>query len=179
MNKERVAAAQWLERARALRREGWALVDLCGVDLIGFGTDPRFEVVVQLLNGERRERLMVHVGAEGDPPSIPSVTAVWPTADFMEREAYDLFGIDFEGHPDLTRILLPDEWQGYPLRKDYGVGKVAIEFLPQPFLQIDAPGQSPDAAGAAREVDALGQSGGPVQRRGNPPGPDHRKGVRT
>jgi len=149
----RVAAAEWSERARALKEEGWWLEDLCGIDLLE--KEPRFEVVVQLLHLERKERVTVHVAAESEPPTVPSVVELWPTANFMEREAYDMFGIAFDGHPNLRRILMPEEWEGFPLRKDYGVGKVPIEFIPQPYLQVDAPGQNPDAEGAA--VDHLGQ----------------------
>ncbi len=151
-------AGEWSERARTLADDGWALMDLCGVDRLGLGGESRFEVVVQLLHAGRRERLALHVAAEGDPPTVPSVTAVWPTANFMEREAYDLLGIRFEGHPFLTRIMMPDEWEGHPLRKDYGVGKVPVDFLPQPFLQIDRPGQSPVPQEAGSEVDGLGQA---------------------
>ena len=151
-------ASEWFERARALADEGWELRDLAGVDTSGLkGFESRFEIVVQLLHAERKERATVHVVAEGDPPTIPSVAGIWPTTNFMEREAYDMFGIVFEGHPNLTRILMPDEWEGHPLRKEYGVGKVPVEFRPQPFLQIETPGQAPSSRDAQREVDRLGQ----------------------
>lgn len=153
-----LGADQWIARARAMKAEGWRALDLCGVDRLGLQHDrERFEIVVQLLNMERKERVVIHVAASGDPPTVPSVVEVWPTVDFMEREAFDLFGIRFEGHPNLTRILMPDEWEGHPLRKDYGVGKVPVEFVPQPFLQIDAPGQSTTSEAAGRRVDHLGQ----------------------
>jgi NADH:ubiquinone oxidoreductase subunit C len=118
----------------------------------------RFEVVAQFLHHERRERTSVHVLAAGDPPAVPSVAGLWPTADFMEREAFDLLGIVFEGHPNLKRIMLPDEWEGHPLRKDYGVGKIPIEFIPQPFLQFDSPHQQPSGPDSGAPVDRLGQA---------------------
>ena len=161
---ETLSGTDWLRRARALADEGWELMDLCGVDRLSLGGATRFEVVVQLLHTGRAERLSVHVTAEADPPTVPSVTPIWPTADFMEREAYDLLGIRFEGHPNLTRIMMPDEWEGHPLRKDYGVGKVPVDFIPQPFLQIDRPGQSPVAREAGSEVDRLGQAVDPLER---------------
>jgi NADH:ubiquinone oxidoreductase subunit C len=117
----------------------------------------RFEVVAQFLHHERRERTTVHVVADGDPPAVPSITELWPSADFMEREAFDLIGIVFHGHPNLKRIMLPDEWEGHPLRKDYGVGKIPVEFVPQPFLQFDSPHQQPNSAEAGVKVDRLGQ----------------------
>jgi NADH:ubiquinone oxidoreductase subunit C len=159
-----IPAAEWADKARAYKDEGWRLMSLCGLDAIGLGYDERFQIAVQLIHRERKERLMVRVLAPGDEPTLPSVTALWPTANFMEREAFDMFGIVFEGHPDLARILMPEEWEGHPLRKDYGVGKVAVEFIPQPFLQIDAPGQSTDSESAHRDVDGLGQSGAPERR---------------
>jgi NADH-quinone oxidoreductase subunit C len=153
-----IAGGEWTERARALADDGWLLVDLAGVDRVGLpGDGARFEVVVQLLNLSSRERQMLHVAAEGEPPTIPSVVQRWPGADFMEREAFDMFGIVFEGHPNLTRILMPDEWEGHPLRKDYGVGKVPVEFADQPFLQIDTPGQAPDGGESRVDLDRLGQ----------------------
>ena len=159
---ETLASERWVERARSLREEGWSLRALCGLDRLGLGGDQRFEIVVQLLHGGRKERQTLHVTAAGDPPTLPSVTEIWPTARAMEREAYDMFGIVFDGHPNLTRILMPDDWEGHPLRKDYGVGKVPIEFVPQPVLQIGGPTQGSEAGA---EVDRLGQAG-PPQRAG-------------
>ncbi len=101
-------------------------VDLCAVDYLS--RDPRFEVVVVLLDHDAGRRVRIRTGVPGGDPSIASITRVFPGANFYEREAFDLFGIDFEGHPDLTRILLPDDWEGHPLRKDYPVGSVPVQF---------------------------------------------------
>ncbi|MGH2700539.1 MAG: NADH-quinone oxidoreductase subunit C [Actinomycetota bacterium] len=162
MQVESLSSEQWLERARQLRAEGWLLRDLAGLDRLGLEDtgDPeatRFEIVCQLLKSDTGERASVRVRAAGDPPTVASVTPVWGGASFMEREAFDMYGIVFDGHPNLTRILMPDEWEGHPLRKDYGVGKIAIDFKPQPYLQVEGPGQSPDAESAKVEIDALGQ----------------------
>jgi len=95
------------------------LVDLCGVDL-GSGSDEevRFYVVYHLRNMENLNQLRVKVGLKlGE--KVPSVCGIWEGANWMEREAYDMFGIEFEGHPDLTRLYLPEEFPGHPLRKDY------------------------------------------------------------
>ena len=100
--------------------------DLCSVDYLR--REPRFEVVVVLLAHSLRRRLRIRVGVPATSPSIASITDVFAGANFYEREAYDLFGITFEGHPDLTRILLPDDWEGHPLRKDYAVGSVPVQF---------------------------------------------------
>jgi NADH-quinone oxidoreductase subunit C len=163
-------AANWLERAQELKDEGWLLTDLCGLDRLSLSGAHRFDVVIQLLQPEKRERRTLHVVPEGDPPTVPSAVPIWPTVDFMEREAFDMFGIVFDGHPNLTRILMPEDWEGFPLRKDYGVGKMAIEFVPQPYLQIDAPGQAPESEGARRRVDRLGQAGPPARHLGGAPG---------
>ncbi len=153
-----LSAKEWRDAAISLKQSGWGCVDLCGVDRVGLHNDAgRFEIVVQLLSESERARQTIHVIAEGDPPTVPSVVDVWPTVNFMEREAYDMFGIEFEGHPNMRRILMPDEWEGHPLRKDYGVGKVPLQFIPQPMLQIDAPGQAPDTQEAQADVDRLGQ----------------------
>lgn len=101
-------------------------IDLCGVDYLY--RDPRFEVVVNLLSLDPPRRIRILVGVPGDDPTAPSITGVFPGADFYERETFDLFGIEFEGHPDLTRILLPDDWVGFPLRKDAPVGSVPVQF---------------------------------------------------
>jgi NADH:ubiquinone oxidoreductase subunit C len=149
---------EWMGRAEELKKEGWQLASLCGLDRLHLGHDERFGIVVHLVHHERKERMRVHVAASGEPPALPSVTPLWAGANFMEREAFDLFGIHFDGHPNLTRILLPDEWEGHPLRKDYGVGKVAVDFIEQPFLQIQSPGQSSKGREALQELDELGQT---------------------
>lgn len=95
------------------------LSDITAVDR--FPIEPRFELNYHLLSLARRERLRLKVLLSGDDPRIESVTSVWPTANWHEREAFDLFGVRFEGHPDLRRILMPEDWEGYPLRKDYPV----------------------------------------------------------
>jgi NADH-quinone oxidoreductase subunit C len=82
--------------------------------------EKRFDVVLNLYSLAKNERLRVKARA-GDGDEVPSVAGVWPTANWLEREAFDMFGILFAGHPNLTRILLPDDWQGYPLRKDYDI----------------------------------------------------------
>jgi NADH-quinone oxidoreductase subunit C len=96
------------------------LTDLTAVDWPK--REKRFDVVWNLYSFAKNERLRLKVHA-GETESVPSVTGIWPVANWMEREAYDMFGIRFEGHPDLRRILLPDEWQGFPLRKDYDILK--------------------------------------------------------
>ncbi|MEA2452587.1 MAG: NADH-quinone oxidoreductase subunit [Actinomycetota bacterium] len=154
-----VPAGEWAATAERLKNEGWQLKDLTGLDRLRLTpNEPRFEVVVQLLHHEHKERQMIHVTVEGDPPTVPSVMALWPTANFMERETFDMFGVHFTDHPNLTRILMPDEWEGHPLRKDYGVGKVPVEFIPQPLIQIDSPGQSPKSGVSGSLLDRLGQA---------------------
>ena len=104
--------------------------DLCGVDYLR--RDPRFEVVLNLVSHSLVRRLRIRVGVPGSDPVVASVTDLFPGANFYERETFDLFGIVFEGHPDLTRILLPDDWEGHPLRKDYSVGSVPVRFKESP-----------------------------------------------
>ena len=84
-----------------------------------FPAEPRFALVYHLLSLKHRHRLQLKTWADGANPSVETATAVWPTANWHEREVFDLFGIRFEGHPELMRILLPADWEGHPLRKNY------------------------------------------------------------
>jgi NADH-quinone oxidoreductase subunit C len=86
-----------------------------------FPASPRFQLSYHILSHSYKERIRLRVMLEGESPSVASITPVWPSANFYEREVFDLFGIRFDGHPNLRRILMPDDWQGYPLRKDYPV----------------------------------------------------------
>jgi NADH-quinone oxidoreductase subunit C len=88
----------------------------------------RFELVYQLRNLETREQLRVRTFVDGDPPRIDSAWDIFPPANWDERETYDLFGIVFNEHPELTRILMPDDWVGHPLRRDYPVGGEPVDF---------------------------------------------------
>ena len=119
-----VAPALWKEVCTFLREDPQMsfdmFVDLCGVDYPE--RDPRFEVVLHLYSIARRHRIRVkaRVGdAEGEGAELDSITDVWPGANWFERETYDLMGVSFKGHPDLRRILMYPEFEGYPLRKDY------------------------------------------------------------
>ena len=94
------------------------LADLCGVDR-GVEEEPRFEVNYHLFSTTKHHRVRLKVVLGEDDIHVPTVSNVWRTADWHERETYDLFGVIFDGHPDLRRILLPDDWQGHALRKDF------------------------------------------------------------
>ena len=83
--------------------------------------EPRFELAYQLLSQQRKEFVRLKVTLSGDDAVVESITSVWPAANFFERELFDLFGIRFLGHPNLRRIMLPEDWEGHPLRKDYPV----------------------------------------------------------
>jgi NADH-quinone oxidoreductase subunit C len=82
---------------------------------------PRFDVVYHLTSPERSLRLRIRVHTDGSEPPIPSVSGVWPSANWLEREVFDMFGIQFSGHPELRRLIMPEDWEGHPLRKDYPV----------------------------------------------------------
>jgi NADH-quinone oxidoreductase subunit C len=126
---------------RALRDDGYVMcLDVTGVDYL---TNPhrelpagiapeRFEVVVTLISHVARERLRLRVQVPESDPVVPTLFEVHPGTEAMEREVFDMFGITFEGHPDLTRILMPEDWQGHPLRKDYAVGQIPVQFKAAP-----------------------------------------------
>ncbi len=117
-----VPAAQLFEAARTLKTEfGFdMLVDITCVDYLEYeGATDRFGVVYCLLNTATGERLVLKTFVNDPDPALPSVYSLWKGADWMEREVFDMFGIRFDGHPDLRRILMPDEFSAYPLRKDY------------------------------------------------------------
>jgi NADH-quinone oxidoreductase subunit C len=115
-----VAADRITEVARFLKQDGFVrLSAVTCVDL--YPMEPRFEVVYQLHSLSRSERVRLKCKVSGAAPEIDSVTGIWRCANWYEREVFDMFGIVFRGHPDLTRILMPDDWNGHPLRKDYPV----------------------------------------------------------
>ena len=104
--------------------------------------DPAFWLDYELRSMARHERLRVKVAATEDDPSVPSVTSLFPTADWHERETFDFYGITFDGHPDLRRILLPADWDGFPLRKDQPLGGVPTWFRGATMPPIDERGMA-------------------------------------
>ena len=120
----RVKREHLLEISRYLREEAECsfnfLSDLCGVDYMG--RKPRFEVVYHLYSMEHKHRLRIKVSLSEDDLTVPSVVSIWRTANWHERECYDLLGINFSDHPDLRRILTPDGFKDHPLRKDFPLG---------------------------------------------------------
>ena len=111
------------EACVALRDDGTTgfnfLADITCVDW--YPQEPRFEVVYSLLSHQHKQRIRLKVKLSGDDAMIESLVEVWPGANMFEREIFDLFGIRFQGHPYLRRLLMPDDWKGHPLRKDYPV----------------------------------------------------------
>jgi len=113
-----------LREACALLRDdaGCAFNFLSDVTCVDrYPSEPRFEVVYQLLSMSKKERLRLKVLLDSGDPVVESVTSVWPAANYFEREVFDLFGVRFSGHPYLRRLLMPEDWEGHPLRKDYPV----------------------------------------------------------
>lgn len=154
-----IEVATRLRDAAELRFE--QLMDVAGIDYLGFGSDEwktlaatgsgfsrgvqrgdaprlpvngrRFAVVYHLLSLAHNCRVRLRVPCEdAEDPIVDSMVPVWPSANWFEREAFDLFGITFDGHPDMTRILMPENWQGHPLRKDYAMGRIPVQFKGAP-----------------------------------------------
>ncbi len=130
----------YIELLAELREQGFGqVVDLCVVDYLQHErTDlpatvggERFEIVVNLISHARRERIRVRVQA-ADGVEVPSLFDLYPGTEAMEREAFDMFGTVFSDHPDMSRILMPEEWSGHPLRKDYEIGRIPVQFKGAP-----------------------------------------------
>ena len=129
-------SSDYVSTITKLYTDGFTMcVDLTAVDYLLHGgrsvpsdvVAHRFEVVVNLLSISKRERVRVRLQvAEGE--SVPSLFDIHPSTEAMEREVFDMFGIVFDGHPDLTRILMPEDWDGHPLRKDYSQGRIPVQF---------------------------------------------------
>jgi NADH-quinone oxidoreductase subunit C len=138
-----VPAAQVHEALSALKDDGYRLlVFLTCVDHLADAARSwpgRYEIVYQLRDMEKLRDLRVRAFIDGDPPEIASASDVFPPANWDERETYDLFGVVFKGHPELTRILMPDDWVGHPLRRDYPVGGEVVEFSEEHELWQTAP----------------------------------------
>jgi len=108
---------KFLKEDKSLRFD--YLTDITGVDYLKMERQPRFDVVYHIYSFKHHQRLRIKVGVAEEDMKIPSMTAFWRAANWLEREAFEMFGFQFEGHPDLRRILLPDIFDGFPLRKDY------------------------------------------------------------
>ena len=134
MNPEIISTSteEYKELIESLKKDGFEMmVDLTVVDWFR-KKEPRFEIVVQFLSTSKNSRKTVKVFVNDEDLTIPSITHIDPSANFYEREAYDMFGIVFADHPDLTRILMPDDWEGHPLRKNYGSGRIPVQFKNAP-----------------------------------------------
>ena len=128
----------YLDGCTEAQADGFSqLVDLTAVDYLTYAADrnlpagieaDRFEVVTQLINHGTRERIRIRTQVSADEPIIPTLFDLWPGAENLEREVYDMFGIEFADHPDMSRVLMPEDWVGHPLRKDYAVGSIPVQF---------------------------------------------------
>jgi NADH-quinone oxidoreductase subunit C len=163
----RVTPAEIRDVLEGLKRDGFSmLLDVGGVDYLE--REPRYDVVYHLLRLPTRaagvaeigqpERVRVLCGVPGDAPTVPTVSDMWPSADWAEREIFDLYGIAFAGHPDLRRIQMPDDWEGHPLRKDYPLRGVARERTPRPSFALKSnvaagtPASGRTAAGLQKQI---------------------------
>ena len=115
-----IAAEEIRAAAATVQAAGYNFFeDLTAVDW--FPSSPRFQLSYHILSHAHKERIRLRVLVDGASPSVESITPVWPSANYYEREVFDLFGVRFDEHPNLRRIMMPDDWQGHPLRKDYPV----------------------------------------------------------
>ncbi len=126
-----IAPEHIAEVCQTMRDDESLRFELCssvsGVDYLG-KDERRLHAVYHLTSLTYRRRIRLEAAVTADDPHLPSVTSVYPTADWQERETYDMFGIIFDGHPGLTRILMPDDWEGHPQRKDYPLGGIPVEY---------------------------------------------------
>jgi NADH-quinone oxidoreductase subunit C len=165
----RVTPAEVRDTLAGLKAEGFAmLLDIGGADYPG--REPRFDVVYHLLAFSKDartvaavgkpQRVRVLCGVPENDPAVPTMSDLWPAADWAEREVYDLFGIHFAGHPDLRRIQMPVEWEGHPLRKDYPLRGPAREKTPRPSFALKSnvaagtPASGKTAAALQRQIAA-------------------------
>ncbi len=138
---------EYVRVVKAALDDGYEMcIDVTAVDYVAFPsrtlpdgiTAERFEVVVNLLSLQAKSRLRIRVQVPGDEPKVPTLFDLYPGTEAMEREVYDMFGIIFDDHPDLTRILMPEDWEGHPLRKDDEIGAIPVQF------SAAAPGRTDD-----------------------------------
>lgn len=132
---------QYFALVEAFKSDGFEMcVDVTAVDYLEFHDRPlpegvigtRFEVVTNMLSLSKKQRVRIRVQAGNDDPEVDSLFTIYPGTEALEREVFDMYGIIFTNHPDLTRILMPEDWEGHPLRKDYGAGRVPVQFKEAP-----------------------------------------------
>jgi NADH-quinone oxidoreductase subunit C len=132
---------QYFALVESFKVDGFEMcVDVTAVDYLEHFDRPlpdavvasRFEVVTNLLSLSKKQRVRIRVQAGDEAPEVDSLFALYPGTEALEREVFDMFGVIFTNHPDLTRILMPEDWEGHPLRKDYGSGRVPVQFKEAP-----------------------------------------------